>query len=47
VLKRTPLQAWYIGPDEVREHTDGDRVSAELLTRLSELGRGHACASSS
>jgi hypothetical protein len=40
VFNRTPLQAWYFGPDEVREHTDGDRVSVELLTRLSELGRG-------
>ena len=40
VLTRTPLRDWYVGPGEVREHTDGDRVSVELLTRLSELGRG-------
>jgi len=39
VLSRTPLRGWYAGPDEVRQHTDGDRVSIELLTRLSELGR--------
>jgi len=39
VLLRTPLRAWYAGPDELRVHSDGDRVTVELLTRLDRVAR--------
>jgi hypothetical protein len=39
VLTRTPLRSWYSGPHQLRVHSDGERVTIELLTRLSELGR--------
>src|SRR5262249_15728178 len=39
ILMRTPLRAWYAGPDELRIHTDGERVAVELLTRLDRVAR--------
>lgn len=38
VLMRTPLGAWYAGPDRLRNHRDGERVTIELLSRLTRLG---------
>jgi hypothetical protein len=39
VLSRTPLRAWYVGPDRLRNHSDGERVTVDLLTRMDRFAR--------
>jgi hypothetical protein len=39
VLMRTPVRAWYAGPGELAVHSDGERITVELLIRLDRIAR--------
>jgi hypothetical protein len=39
VLIRTPLRAWYEGPDHLRNHSEGEGVTVDLLIGLNRFAR--------